>query len=63
MSQMYMLPVREGVMLRQPRCVRCGELIDVFAQFVCDECRKLYIGQFFKWRTAAPPSRDHRRTV
>lgn len=46
MSQMSMLPVRTPLVIGQPRCVLCGSLIDVWAQFVCDDCRQLPLWQF-----------------
>lgn len=46
MSQMTMLPVREPLVIGQPRCLLCRELIDVWAQFVCDDCRTLPLWQF-----------------
>lgn len=30
-----------------PLCVRCKSLIDVWAQFICDECRLLPFFQFW----------------
>lgn len=38
--------------LKQPRCVNCGELIDVWAQFVCDDCRPVPLYKFI-WKVAA----------
>jgi hypothetical protein len=43
---MAMLPVRTPLVIGQPRCVLCHEPIDVWAQFVCDECRRLPLWQF-----------------
>jgi hypothetical protein len=53
MSQMTMLPVRQGIPIRQPRCVRCRSLIDVWAQFVCDDCRQLPLWAFI-WKLSSP---------
>jgi hypothetical protein len=54
MSQMAMLPVRTPIVIGQPRCVLCREPIDVWAQFVCDECRRLPLWQFVcKYRKVA----------
>jgi hypothetical protein len=38
--------VQPVLLLQQPRCVRCGEAIDVWAQYVCDRCRHLTLWQF-----------------
>jgi hypothetical protein len=46
MSQMNLLPRREPIVIGQPRCVLCRGLIDVWAQFVCDDCRQLTLWQF-----------------
>jgi hypothetical protein len=54
MSQMTMLPVRQAPAVGQPRCVHCRSLIDLWAQFICDDCRRIYIGQFFGWCSRAP---------
>jgi hypothetical protein len=45
-SLMAMLPVRDALVIGQPRCVLCRALIDVWAQFVCDECRQLPLWEF-----------------
>ena len=45
-EQLYMLPDRTPLVIGQPRCVLCHELIDVWAQFVCDDCRRLPLWEF-----------------
>lgn len=54
MSQMTMLPERTPLLIGQPRCVLCHALIDVWAQFVCDDCRSLPLWEFTsKYRKVA----------
>jgi hypothetical protein len=48
------LPDRTPLVIGQPQCVLCRELIDVWAQFVCDDCRVLSLWQFVcKYRAVA----------
>lgn len=51
-SLLSALPIRKAVLLKQPRCVNCRELIDVWAQFVCDDCRPVPLYQFI-WKVDA----------
>lgn len=32
---------RRPLVGQQPSCVNCGELLDVWAQWLCDQCRML----------------------
>lgn len=45
-SLMSALPDRTPLVIGQPRCVLCRELIDLWAQFICDDCRRLPLWEF-----------------